>query len=93
MNGGWQSERRPSTGRQVRVWYGALGAFPAWVINRATLTLATSQERFPEFGDVYQHCHKMAIQARPIPRCQRDSLRLGPRNLLQQASDRHLVIH
>ncbi len=47
---------------QVRVWHGGLGEFPAWVINRAVLMLATSQERFPEFGDVYQLCRREAIQ-------------------------------
>jgi len=48
---------------QVVVWYGALSAFPAWIINRSVLTLATSSERFPEFGDVYQLCRREAINA------------------------------
>lgn len=48
---------------QVATWYGGLAAFPAWIVNRSVLTLATSQDRFPEFGDVYQLCRREAIQA------------------------------
>lgn len=51
------------TAIQVETWYGGLASFPAWVINRSVLQLATSQERFPEFGDVYQLCRREAIQA------------------------------
>jgi len=51
------------TKEQVVAWYGGLSAFPVWVINRSILKLATSQERFPEFGDVYQLCRREAIQA------------------------------
>ena len=48
---------------QVLAWYGGLSQFPAWVINRAVLRLATSRERFTEFGDVYQLCRQEAIYA------------------------------
>ena len=48
---------------QVVTWFGGLSAFPAWIINRSILSLATSQERFPEFGDLYQLCRREAIQA------------------------------
>ena len=48
---------------QIVTWFGGLAAFPAWVINRSILTMATSQERFPEFGDLYQLCRREAIQA------------------------------
>ncbi len=51
------------TKQQLEVWFGGLRAFPAWIVNRAVLTLATSQDRFPEFGDVYQLCRKEAIHA------------------------------
>lgn len=44
-------------------WYNGLGTFPIWIINRAVLKLATSQDRFPEFGDVYQLCRREAIRA------------------------------
>ena len=50
------------TESQVIAWYGVLSMFPAWIINRSVLQLATSQERFPEFGDVYQLCRRAAIQ-------------------------------
>jgi len=51
------------TKQQALSWSAGLESFPAWVINRAVITLATSQERFPEFGDVYQLCRREAIQA------------------------------
>lgn len=50
------------TDDQVSVWYGGLSAFPAWIINRAVIALATTQERFPEFGDVYQLCRREALK-------------------------------
>lgn len=48
---------------QIHVWYGGLSAFPVWIINRAVISLAASQERFPEFGDVYQLCRREALRA------------------------------
>lgn len=45
---------------QAVAWYGGLRAFPPWIINRAVLNIATSSERFPEFGDVYQLCRREA---------------------------------
>lgn len=50
------------TDLQVDAWYGGLKSFPAWIINRAVITLATSTERFPEFGDVYQLCRRESIR-------------------------------
>lgn len=47
---------------QIAAWYGALAAFPDWIINRAVLELATSETRFPEFGDVYQLARKHALK-------------------------------
>jgi hypothetical protein len=51
------------TDLQVLAWYGGLSKFPAWIINLAVLRLATSQDRFTEFGDVYQLCRREAIRA------------------------------
>lgn len=50
------------TDLQVDAWYGGLSAFPDWIINRAVLELATSETRFPEFGDVYQLCRRHALK-------------------------------
>ena len=51
------------TEMQMTVWYGGLSSFPAWIINRSVLKLATSTERFPEFGDLYQLCRREATKA------------------------------
>jgi hypothetical protein len=51
------------TDLQILAWYNGLSAFPIWIINRSVLRLATSQERFTEFGDVYQLCRREAICA------------------------------
>ena len=51
------------TDLQLDAWYGALSAFPDWIINMAVLELATSETRFPEFGDVYQLCRRHALKA------------------------------
>lgn len=51
------------TDLQILAWYSGLSTFPAWIINRAVLRLGTSQERFTEFGDVYQLCRREAIRA------------------------------
>lgn len=51
------------TDLQILAWYHGLAAFPAWIINRAVLRLGTSQDRFTEFGDVYQLCRREAIYA------------------------------
>lgn len=48
---------------QIAAWYGGLAAFPDWIINLAVLELATSETRFPEFGDVYQLCRRQALKA------------------------------
>jgi hypothetical protein len=50
------------TAEQILTWYGGLSAFPDWIVNRAVIELATSTDRFPEFGDVYNLCRKQAIQ-------------------------------
>ena len=50
------------TAEQIVTWYGGLSAFPAWIVNRAVIELATSTDRFPEFGDVYNLCRRQAIQ-------------------------------
>jgi len=49
------------TPEQTQTWYGGLSAFPDWIVNRAIITLATSTDRFPEFGDVYSLCRRQAI--------------------------------
>lgn len=43
---------------QIAAWHAALGAFPIHLVNRSVLILAASQERFPEFGDVFQICRQ-----------------------------------
>jgi hypothetical protein len=50
------------TAEQILTWYGGLASFPAWIVNRAVIELATSTDRFPEFGDVYSLCRRQAIQ-------------------------------
>jgi len=50
------------TPEQIQTWYGGLAAFPDWIVNRAVIELATSTDRFPEFGDVYNLCRRQAIQ-------------------------------
>ena len=50
------------TSEQITTWYGGLSAFPEWIVNRAVIELATSTDRFPEFGDVYNLCRRQAIQ-------------------------------
>jgi hypothetical protein len=50
------------TVEQILTWYGGLSAFPGWIVNRAIIELATSTDRFPEFGDVYNLCRRQAIQ-------------------------------
>ena len=50
------------TPEQVHTWHMGLSAFPAWIVNRAVIELATSTDRFPEFGDVYNLCRRQAIQ-------------------------------
>jgi hypothetical protein len=56
---------------QVEAWYAGLSAFPDWIINMAVIELATSETRFPEFGDVYQlcrtHAFKNEVMKRPEP--------------------------
>lgn len=51
------------TDLQIEAWYGGLSAFPDWIINLAVIELATSETRFPEFGDVYQLCRRQALKA------------------------------
>lgn len=46
---------------QVAAWFAVLGQFPAWCVNRAVVELATSQERFPEVGDLYKIARREAI--------------------------------
>jgi hypothetical protein len=46
---------------QADAWISGLSAFPDWIVNRAILELATSETRFPDFGDVYQLCRRHAI--------------------------------
>ena len=50
------------TPEQITTWYGGLSAFPSWIVNRAVIELATSTDRFPEFGDVYNLCRRQAIK-------------------------------
>ena len=54
------------TDLQTSVWYGGLKSFPAWIVNKSSLALGVSSERFPEFGDLYQLCRRYAIQANLI---------------------------
>jgi hypothetical protein len=50
------------TPEQILTWYAGLASFPEWIVNRAVIELATSTDRFPEFGDVYKLCRRQAIQ-------------------------------
>ena len=47
---------------QADAWISGLSAFPDWIVNRAILELATSETRFPDFGDVYQLCRRHALK-------------------------------
>lgn len=48
---------------QVLAWHNGLGSFSAEVLNHAVLELAVTENRFPEFGDLYQACRKLAMRA------------------------------
>lgn len=48
---------------EMRAWYGGLSQFPAWMLNRAIIDLVSGETRFPEFGDLYQRCRRIAIKA------------------------------
>ena len=53
---------------QLRAWYAGLQTFPAWIVNSAVLSLVLTKERFPEFGDLYQECYRLADHAGLIKR-------------------------
>lgn len=44
-------------------WHAALGSFTPEVINTAVLELAVTENRFPELGDLFQACRRLAIRA------------------------------
>ena len=47
---------------QLTAWQGALGHFRAEVINAAVIEMALTETRFPEVGDLYQICRRIAVK-------------------------------
>lgn len=47
---------------QITVWYQALSMFPAWIINRAVISLAATRQAFPDFADVRDLCKAEALK-------------------------------
>lgn len=50
------------TGLQLTTWKGVLGRFRAEVINAAVVEMVLTETRFPEVGDLYQICRRIAIK-------------------------------
>lgn len=50
------------TGNQLDAWHGALSGFGIEIINAAVIELALTETRFPELGDLYQICRRIAIK-------------------------------
>ncbi len=47
---------------QMDAWHAVLGGFKAEVINGAVVEMVLTDNRFPELGDLYQICRRIAIQ-------------------------------
>ena len=47
---------------QMVAWHGVLGHFPIWILNHAVVEMACSETRFPEVGDLYQICRRIAFK-------------------------------
>jgi len=50
------------TDTQMDIWHGVLSGFRPEIINRATLELGVSADRFPELGDIWKICRREAIR-------------------------------
>ncbi len=50
------------TETQLDAWHGALGGFGIGIISAAVIELALTETRFPELGDLYQICRRIAIK-------------------------------
>lgn len=50
------------TDLQIEAWYGVLGAFSAPVVNMAVVEMVLTETRFPELGDLYQICRRLAVK-------------------------------
>ena len=47
---------------QLTAWEGVLGGFRAEVINAAVIEMVLTETRFPELGDLYQICRRIAVK-------------------------------
>lgn len=47
---------------QLSAWQGVLGHFRAEIVNAAVLEMVLTETRFPEVGDLYQICRRLAIK-------------------------------
>lgn len=47
---------------EADAWHAVLGGFSPRVLNRAVLDLALSESQFPDLGDLYQACRRVAIR-------------------------------
>lgn len=50
------------TAPQLNEWFSVLGQFPIWILNCAVVEMACSETRFPEVGDLYQICRRIAFK-------------------------------
>ncbi len=50
------------TENQLDAWHGALGGFGIEIVNAAVIELALTETRFPELGDLFQICRRLAIK-------------------------------
>lgn len=56
------------TDLQMTTWYGVLSGFSTRTLNRAMLELVLSESRFPELGDLYQTCRRVAHETGELQR-------------------------
>ena len=50
------------TDLQMTAWHNVLGVFDTDIVNAAVLQIAVTDSRWPEVGDLYQLCRKLAIK-------------------------------
>ena len=50
------------TDLQMTAWHNVLGVFDTDIVNAAVLQIALTDARWPEVGDLYQLCRKLAIK-------------------------------
>lgn len=51
---------------QMETWYGVLQGFSTRTLNRGMLELVLSDQRFPDLGDFYQTCRRIATASGEI---------------------------